>query len=619
MIGHALSGGRWQLALGVGVPGESRESRKRMRFPRRKNWLRLCGLALALAAGGASRAADPPPVDGVGGEPGIAQDVRKAIAALDDKAFVTRSRAARRLQALIDEHRWEPFLAGQFARVLLSPDTSLEVRARIELLSRQLPPAPPTSEQVRPTAAEIAPLLDRLHSDASAERDSAERRLKAILSHVELIGPLWLELKCRAAEPALSSSSRRILEPLLDQAREAWLLAEPADVPLPAVSTEQIALWIDDLTRLDDTHPADRFRRALAEHELLDAIVRDDTQPRALQLLAESIAAAGDAASGTALRHIADFAKPAMAAEVWWNRAHITVQYLIVGVPQFNEMATRATHFDRIDETTAHCVSGNVLSEGNYPVRLAIPHPQGSEMMYHLTNLPTARRRLIYEFQVKREPALRLREISQRTLDHFLAQRTVLSETQVLMLGQLDPQLVSRFVGPYFYATPNEPLIAMTTELANQSTIHGAICQVMTRVGTHEAVPALEQLARSGRLGEPTFESPYRIAWIAALAIAQRDPWPEMDAWLAKLIDEEKPLMINGDHQPDLGASAAGLLLDRHGVSTRCFALEAAGENAADRFRFVGYRFTSDKDRQDVKQWWEKENKAEHRSADLAP
>jgi hypothetical protein len=223
---------------------------------------------------------------------------------------------------------------------------------------------------------------------------------------------------------------------------------------------------------------------------------------------------------------------------------------------------------------------------------------------------------------VKREPALRLREISQRTLDHFLAERAVLSEMQVLMLGQLDPQLVSRFVGPYFQATANEPLVAMTTELANQTTIQGAICQVMTRMGTHEAVPALEQLARSGRLGEPTFECPYRIAWIAALAIAQRDPWPEVDAWLAKLIDEEKPLMINGDHQPDLGASAAGMLLDRHGVSTRTFGLEAAGENAADRFRFVGYRFTSDKDRQELKLWWEKEskeNKAEHRSAGLAP
>ncbi len=603
----------------MGVPGQRRESRNRMRFSRRKDWLRLCGLALALLAGGASRAADPSTADAGGGEPGIAQDVRQAIAALDDEAFVTRSKASQRLQALIDEHRWEAFLAGQFARVLLSPETSLEVRAHIELLARQLPAAAPASDEVRPTVAEIAPLLDRLHGDSSAEREGAERRLKAMLTHVELIAPLWLELKRRAAEPALSSGGRRILEPLLDQAREAWLLADPAEVPLPEVSSEQIALWIDDLTRLDETHPADRFRRTLAEHELLDTIARDDTRPRALELLTERIAAAPDAASGTALRHIADFAKPGMAAEVWWNRAHITVQYLILGVPQYNEMTTRATHFDRIDETTAHCVSGHVLSEGDYPVRLAIPHPQGSEMMYHLTNLPTARRRLIYEFQVLRDPSLRLREISQRTLDHFLAERTALSETQVLMLSQLDPQLVSRFVGPYFQAAANEPLIAMTTELANQSTIHGAICQVLTRVGTHDAIPALDQLARSGRLGEPTFESPYRIAWIAALAIAQRDPWPEVDTWLAKLIDEEKSLMIIGDNQPDLGASAAGLLLDRHGASTRMFGLEAAGENAADRFRFVGYRFTSDKDRRGVKQWWAKQTKAEQRSADLAP
>src|SRR4029078_5820862 len=82
------------------------------------------------------------------------------------------------------------------------------------------------------------------------------------------------------------------------------------------------------------------------------------------------------------LREIADFARPAMAAEVWthssfdWeHRQHVTVQHLLVDVPQYPEISTKATHFDRIDDKTAHCVSGNNLTPGDYPVGGAIPHP----------------------------------------------------------------------------------------------------------------------------------------------------------------------------------------------------------------------------------------------------
>ncbi len=76
------------------------------------------------------------------------------------------------------------------------------------------------------------------------------------------------------------------------------------------------------------------------------------------------------------LQELVDFARPCLAAEVWSNHAHMTVQYLIVDLPQYNEMTGLSTHFDRIDDLTAHCVSGNSLTEGNYPVRIAIPHPE---------------------------------------------------------------------------------------------------------------------------------------------------------------------------------------------------------------------------------------------------
>jgi hypothetical protein len=590
----------------------------------------LFGLLLALVASRSALTVEPPAAVPDAIEPTLAQEVEQALAALDADEFAIRGKAVQQLERWIDQPRLASFLSQRFARILHSPDTSVEVCERIESLARRLPAVgmlggtdtPP--DAARAQASEIVPLLDRLASDSSVERASTQRRLRSMLEHVELIGPMWVELKRRAADPALTFADRRELEPLLDKAREAWLLANPADVPLPPVSTRLIVGWIENLTQLDESDPLNRFRRALAERELLDAIARDDARPEVLKILAEGIAAAPDAATSTTLTQIADFARPAMAAEVWghepgnWDhRQHRTVQYLIVGLPQFNEMAQRATHFDSIDERTAHCVTGNSLTEGNYPVGVAIPHPDPTQdVMFYLTNLPTPRRRLAYEFQIERDETARLREISQRTVDDILRRQRVLDEAQTMLLAQLDPQVVSRFVGPYLRAVPDRRLVTSNSELAGQSTVHRGICYMMTRVGTRDAVPALEELGRSGRL-ETSFESPSQIAWIAALAIAGRDPWPGVDEWLAKLIDLKTPLVTSGELPPELGASAAALLLDRHGASTRPFGLEISGEALTERLRFIGYRFGSDRDRADVNRWWERQKSLKQR--EMAP
>ncbi len=534
-------------------------------------------------------------------------EVDRLIAELDHPDFATRGKAAARLEGLAGQAPLGAFLSRRFRRALLSGETSFEVRSRLEPLVRALPP--PSDDEPKPSESRIVPLLDQLAGDSYAERDSAARQLRSMLAHVELIAPLWLELKRRTADPQLSAADRRALEPLCDQAREAWLLAAPDRVSLPKPSPGEIARWIDDLSRLDEAVSPDRHRRALARRELLDLIVRDDTRPQVLEMLREKIAASHDTARGP-LHELVDFARGGMAAEVWLNQNHVTVQYLIIGLPQYNETVTarRATHFDRIDDQTAHCVSGNSLNPGDYPVRVAIPHPMpGHETMFYLTNLPTPRRRLAYEYQLKRDERLRLQEISERTLDYYLKRRTALGETEVLLLTRLDRRSVSRFVGAYFDTVPNAPLLSTLNGITSQPTVHGAIAAVLSQIGTHEAVPALERLARSGALGKPTYENRLNVAWVAALAIAGRDPWPGVDPWLANLLDERLPLTIDPDAPPDLGASAAGLLLDRHGASTRGFGLHTAGESLTDSFRFIGYRFGSERDRQDVKRWWQKQ------------
>jgi hypothetical protein len=567
-------------------------------------------LSAALAVGlclltGTSRlrAAEPADVPAA-----IAPQVDQLLAELDHSEFAARSRAAARLEELAARPALSGYLSGRFRAALLSPETSFEVRSHLEALLRTLPPV--ALSEPKPSAELIGPLLDALGSDSYAQRDSASRQLEAMLAHVELIAPLWLELKRRSADAALAASARRALEPLVRKTHEAWLLADPSKVPLPRPSAEQIERWIDDVAELDEFEPANRDRRTSAQRELLDLLVRDDTRDEALAMLRERIAADGDSAAQSPLEEIVDFTRAGMVAEVWSNHSLRTVQYLTIGVPQFNDAAVppRATHFDRIDDQTAHCVSGNSLTEGDYPVRVAIPHPEpGHPTMFYLTNLPTPRRRLAYEYRIDRDPAVLLAEITERTLNYYLTRQTPLAENEILLLAQLDPRGVSRFIGHYFEAVPNAGLIATPGGLNAETTVHAGICAVISRIGTHEAVPALERLARSGALGKPNFESRFDVAWVAALAIAQRDPWPEVDEWLTRLIDERVPLSSDPDRPPELGASAAGLLLDRHGASTRPFGLELAGESLSESFRFSGYRFAAEPNRQDVKRWWTKQ------------
>jgi hypothetical protein len=592
-----------------------------MSIPGRHDSVRACGLALLLAASWTMLAASwtvlagepdaaPDAVD-----PQIARQVRQSLVALDADAFADREKAAGQLHKFVEDPRLGAYLAGQFATALLDGETSFEVRAQLESLLKELPPATKPPGEANPSCAEIAPLLDRLNSDSSAARDSAKRRLDSMLDHVELIGPMLVEVKGRLADPGLNLSIRRALEPVLEKAREMWVAADPASVPLPAVSDEEIRRCIDDLVQQESAGAAPRVAQATARRELLDLVVRDETRSRVLTMLNQRFPVVKNQAPDGRVQEIVDFAKPAMAAEVWdhqpeiWeHRQHKFVQHLIVGVPQYVEIATRPTHFDRIDDHTAHCVSGNTLLEGDYPVGVAIPHPHYAEVMYYLINLSTPRRRMAYEYHLKRDESQRLLEISQRTLSDFLAHKRVLTELQVLMLAQLDPHAVSRFVGPYFQAVPDERLFTTSSELAGQLTVHGGICFMLSRIGTHEAVPALEQTARSGELGRPTYESPFQMAWIAALAIAQRDSWPEIDAWLARLIDSTELLVTNVDPKPELGATAAAILLDRYDLSARSFGLETAGEAMVDRSRFVGYRYSSDKSRQDVRKWWAKQS-----------
>ncbi|MCR4415109.1 MAG: hypothetical protein NUV77_22035, partial [Thermoguttaceae bacterium] len=68
-----------------------------------------------------------------------------------------------------------------------------------------------------------------------------------------------------------------------------------------------------------------------------------------------------------------------------------------------------------------HCVSGQNLAPGDYPVGVAFPHPKQPGYFFHLVNLTTPRRKMANQYVVEMPAAKRLAELSRRTFAWMLA------------------------------------------------------------------------------------------------------------------------------------------------------------------------------------------------------
>jgi hypothetical protein len=183
------------------------------------------------------------------------------------------------------------------------------------------------------------------------------------------------------------------------------------------------------------------------------------------------------------------------------------------------------------------------------------------------------------------------------------------------MLAQLDPQEVSRFAGEYFHAVDDgplpppqpQPLTALIHSRAGGYPCRfGMICAQLAVDGTKEAIPGLLRAMDKRRFLPPTPACPYQLPWMAALSIAARDPWPEVDQWLGGLITRDDMLVEGAAEAPQLGATAAAVLLGRHGQSLSAFGLQKA-TGPFPRPPIDGYRFSSPDVQKQVQQWWQQE------------
>jgi hypothetical protein len=329
---------------------------------------------------------------------------------------------------------------------------------------------------------------------------------------------------------------------------------------------------------------------------LLDALTQADAVQRvntAVEAALERDALDDDALDDDALarlQRLREWARPTLAAEYWQRRENLTVQLFVVGVPSQAPGARRATRFDRVTDEVALCSAGNALSPGEYPLGVAFPHPREQASFFHLVSLPTARERLIYQYEIERvDEAERLAELTRRTLEPSITHARPLDDAQLWLLGQLDQPTVAVMLREYFAGVPDEPfdMSQLAPMLSDVSSVHRTACLMLALDGSHEVVPTLVEAARNRRFMSLSIDDPPAMAWIAALAIAARNPWEGVDRWLAALVECTDRISFSQKSRGDVGATAAAMLLLRNELQPRDFGLaarEPLQRNLHDRF-----------------------------------
>ena len=536
----------------------------------------------------------------------VRREVHRLVEQLDSDRFVDRKAATDRLMDLVAQPALGKILVQEFERILIRLETSFEVRKHLERLSRDLPPAEPEPGG-EVSADEIELLVTQLEDDSFAKRMGAAKRIDWVLNDPRMALPVYASLKRRLGEGELPADAPTWLEPVLERARGVWLATDPRREDLPPVADDRVGRWIDELARpiLETDTRAVRRGHRIAERELKDLLAGERHVPQVKRLLESRLAAGNiEPESAARLNELLELTRPAMVAEFWERGRHGGTQHLLIGVPI--KYAEGTSCFDRIDDRVAHCLSGVNLVPGDYPVGVALPHPVRGTAVFHLINLPTSRRRMAYEYLSKTDQRARLAAISRRTFKWMLDRKQPLSEAELAMLQHLDTEELSRFAGDLFNAVDDRPLpLDGKLHLAGRPSRHGVICALLAQSGTREAIPGLLKAMDEGRFPPSVADSKYDLPAIAALAIAARDPWPKVNAWLAGCIKRADPLVLDSDRGPELGATAAGVLLNRHRQTPSDFGLEPLADPFFLNVNLLGYRFADKGAREQIVKWWQ--------------
>jgi len=556
-------------------------------------------------------------------------EIQHRIQELDSTCYETRCLAAAQVERWLGMPEMTAMLAEQFQQLFVLPELPFEVRWRIATWLRRLPMATSEPPQSLPDE-ELERLVRQLDDNSYSVRAGASERLKWLAASERVARPLILIVKRHLADQSLSEDTYRNLEAIRNIAWGIWVSNEGSDWNLPPVSQGQLDDWLHELEQPlpnRDMHAA--TRRRIARQELMDVLSQDHEVPRVKAAIASHLRGKVDRQAATLLQELLDLTLPALVAECWTGGKQRPEQHLVVGRPMISPGAAHPSHFDRADDRVAHCVSGNALTPGDYPVGVAFSAPNwrsNEQGFFHLVNLPTPRRQIAYSYYVKTDQAIRLAKISRRTLDRFLSEKRLLNDSELGILGQLDAHEVSRFASGYFLLMEDGSVEEDFTQesstsrsrLGSQSSRFGAICAQLAVNGTRESAPGLLEAIRQKKFMSPTPLGPYRLQWLAALSIAYRDPWPDVDAWLAENTENLETLIIDHAEAPEIGATAAGLLLARHEQHPQAYGLRPTAEIQPVDLRLPGFRYGSPDDVQRVRQWWKRQSETHKAQASVA-
>ena len=164
----------------------------------------------------------------------------------------------------------------------------------------------------------------------------------------------------------------------------------------------------------------------------------------------------------------------------------------------------------------------------------------------------------------------------------------------------------------------NQETSTSRSHLGRQSSRFGAICANWHSTERARPRPGLLEAIRQKKFLPPTPLGPYRLQWLAALSIARRDPWPDVDAWLGENLDNQQTVIIDHDEAAEIGATAAGLLLARHQQRPEAFGLQAAVDSQLAQLKLHGFRYGTPDDLQRVRQWWKRQSEI-HKTRPSAP
>ncbi|QGJ70165.1 Hypothetical protein PBC10988_18590 [Planctomycetales bacterium 10988] len=550
--------------------------------------------------------------------------LQRLVDQLDHEESYLREEASRQLDQIAKETNRPEMVARLLQAMISRPEVSFEVRFRLRRILKELPEvAIEVTEEIE--EGEMARLVQLLEADNYSTRVGAKARLDRLAYAEAYAHELLVALKSKLAQRGLPPDSLNHLQKLYETAKGTWALALLKDPSLEEalleVTEEQIAGWARRMG-------GDLHQREVAQRELIDLLIRGGDYIQQVRDGIEKELAENEELSPEARLQMNDLiqqTQPAMVAEYWaieessttgTSRKHRGIQHLLIDVPQLGPGALRPSHFDYCDDERAHCVSGNSLSPGDYPVHRAIPHPKDpTSAIFHLVNLPTPRRRIAYDFYIERTPEPeRLAEITEKTCLALAESGDALTSNEISMLSILEPNRTSEFVGKYFEqrslsAAPAEDRPEFSLRLDFE------ICEYLIEYGTTAAVPGLLKAIENDYFLELSARMPIHVGWMVTFVLIDRDSPEATDAWLAGLIsNQDKWLWHDFAEMGDIGSIAAALLLERHQRLPTEFQLERfqvddAISNSLDDFnvRFPLYRFTDPKGRQKVVRWWQQQ------------